>query len=515
MNPLPIPETPAVACELEAGATGQTQDALPEVDRQPQPLPSVPLFRADLLPNSLRVWCEDAAEGLQVPLDFIAVPAMVALAGAIGRSVGVSMKQHAHWIELPILWGCVVGRPSSGKSPALAPVRRMLDRLASEERQEYESAQHDYQARALVATAAKANAKKTMRDALKKGDKSAAQAAAKDALFKCEPPKEPRIVVNDGTIEKIGELLNANPRGLVQIRDELAGWLALMDREGREGDRAFWLECWNGNGSFTTDRIGRGTVRIEACAVSIIGGIQPGKLGEYVLGAVRGGCLDDGLMQRFQLAVYPDPPSNWFYSDRPPDPAAEKLAWETLKRLRKLDTSTIGAERAEWCDVPFLRFNREAQDLFIEWQTTLMQRLRGGDESPWLESHLVKFPSLVGRLALVLHLADNFTGPITADTLARALNWCEYLERHARRLYAPATDRGLSAAHLIIKRRSDIGAIFTARDIYRRCWSGLADAKGVQEALDILLEYGHLFLNPSTPDASGGRPSVTYEWRAA
>ena len=498
---------------LETVKPRPTQVSEPEP--LPSPLPAVPSFRADLLPDAVRVWCEDVADGLQVPLDFTAVPAMVSLAGAIGRSIGLSMKQRDHWVERPILWGCVVGRPSSGKSPALAPSRRMLDRLAGEERHTYELAQRDYEAHALMADARKANAKKTIQAALKKGDESAAQAAAEDAAFEDEAPTEPRIVVNDGTVEKIGELLNANPRGLVQFRDELAGWLASLDREGREGDRAFWLECWNGNGAFTTDRIGRGTVRIEACAMSILGGMQPGKLGQYVRGAVRGGFADDGLIQRFQLAVYPDLPTSWTYTDRTPDPDAERQAWETFKRLRTLDPDSINAEHAEWCDVPFLRFDDEAQGLFIEWMTAHMTHLRSGDESAWIESHLAKYPGLVGRLALVLHLADGHTGPVTGDTLARALNWCDYLEGHARRMYAPVTNTGLSGAHLMLRHRSDTGDTFTARDIYRRGWSGLTDAGAVQDALDVLAEHGHLHAVPCGPDDTGGRPTVTYAWRAA
>ncbi len=481
----------------------------------PSPLPNVPTFNAALLPDAVRVWCEDAAEGLQVPLDFTAIPAVVALAGAIGRSVGLAMKRKNPWIERPMLWGCVIGRPSSGKSPALNPARRMLDRLAGEERHAYESARREFDARSMVADANKANAKDAIKRALKSGDTAKAQAEADAAQFDDEAPTEPRIVANDATVEKLGELLNANPRGLVQFRDELAGWLALLDREGREGDRAFWLECWNGTGSYTVDRIGRGTIRIEACAMSILGGMQPGKLGEYVRGAVRGGFADDGLIQRFQLAVYPDLPSNWRYTDRTPDPAAEAHAWATFQRLRTLNPDAIGAERAEWCDVPFLRFDDEAQELFVEWFTAHMQRLRAGDEPAWMESHLAKYPGLVGRLALVLHLADGYSGPIVADTLARALNWCEYLSGHARRIYAPATDSGLAGAHLILKRRADIGEPFTARDIYRRGWSGLADAEATEAALDVLVEYRHLRTVEAEPGALGGRPSVTYAWTAA
>jgi hypothetical protein len=500
---LALPRLPA--CEPETPSRMQAPQPLPD------PLPPVPAFDALLLPQSVRAWCADAAEGLQVPLDFTAIPAMVALAGAIGRGIAVAMKEHGRWYERPVLWGCVIGRPSSGKSPALAPARRMLERLTAEERKAHDLAMQDYMARSLVAEGAKANAKKAIQFALKKNDQGGAEAAAKVAAFDEPPPSEPRIVVNDATVEKLGELLNANPRGLVQFRDELAGWMANLDREGRESDRAFWLECWNGTGAFTFDRIGRGTIPIEACAMSILGGMQPGKLAEYVRGAIHGGFGDDGLMQRFQLTAYPDVPASWHYTDRPPNPQAEAEAWSTFQRLRSLSPDAIGAEHSDACDVPFLRFDGEALELFIEWQTELMQRLRAGDEPAWLESHLSKYRALAGRLALVLHLVDNTGGPIPADTLARALDWCAYLEGHARRVYAPATDAGLMAAHALLRKRRELGEEFTARDVYRRGWSGLADAESVADALELLGEYGHLAAKPSRSD-TGGRPSVSYAW---
>lgn len=504
------PEATAASVEALPLVHALRAEAMPEP--LPDPLPKVPTLDLALMPASVRAWCEDAADGLQVPADFTAIPAMVALAGAIGRNVAVSMKQHGRWYERPVLWGCVIGRPSSGKSPALAPARRMLERLAADERKAHESAMREHEARALLAEAHKANARDGIRKAMKVGDTLKAEGLAASIAADDEAPTEPRIVVNDATVEKLGELLNQNPRGLVQFRDELAGWLASLDREGREGDRAFWLECWNGTGAFTVDRIGRGTVRIEACAVSILGGMQPGKLAEYVRGAIRGGFSDDGLIQRLQLAVYPDLPASWRYRDDAPNPRAEAEAWATFQRLRTLTPDAIGAELSDSCDVPFLRFDGEAQQLFIEWQTDLMKRLRAGDEPAWMESHLAKFPALAGRLALVLHLADKGVGAIRADTMARALDWCGYLEGHARRIYAPAIDNGLSAAHALLRKRAELGESFSARDVYRKGWGGLTDPDTVAEALTVLRDYGQL---SESAMSTGGRPIILYTWRAA
>ncbi len=486
--------------------------APPPAQPLPDPLPPAQAFAPEMLPDALRGWCMDAADGLGVPLDFLAVPAIVACAAAIGRVVAVRPKVQDRWIERAILWGALIGRPSAGKSPALAPARRMLARLEAGESKEHAERLRDFQADQAVAGAAAENAKKAMRAAIKAGDSAKAQALARDATApEMQAPQEPRLVVSDATVEKLGELLNANPRGLLMVRDELTGWLASLDREGRECDRSFWLECWNGTGPFVVDRIGRGTVRIGACAVSVLGGIQPGKLAEYVRGAVKGGMGDDGLMQRFQLAVYPDLPASWRYRDAAPSATCEMRAHETFQRLRAITPEFIGATHGDGFDLPWLPLTDDARALWIEWQGELMPRLRSDAEPAHMESHLAKFPALACRLALVLHLIDATNGPVTGEAMARALDWCTYLESHARRIYAPLADGGLSAAHALLRKRKELPEVFTARDVYRKHWGAL-DQDAAAEALDVLKEYGHVIEHP--PEQGTGRPSARYTWRA-
>jgi hypothetical protein len=118
---------------------------------------------------------------------------------------------------------------------------------------------------------------------------------------------EQRYIVNDTTVEKLGELLNHHPNGLLLFRDELSGFLHTLDRAGHENDRAFYCEAWHGTDAYTYDRITRGTLHIRAACLSVLGGLQPGPLERY-LREVFGGGGDDGLIQRFQLAVWPDVP---------------------------------------------------------------------------------------------------------------------------------------------------------------------------------------------------------------
>src|SRR4051812_35343059 len=56
-----------------------------------------------------------------------------------------------------------------------------------------------------------------------------------------EEPQAPRLRQNDITIEKVATLLaTAAPKGLLIVRDELAGWLGGMNQYHDAG-RAFWI----------------------------------------------------------------------------------------------------------------------------------------------------------------------------------------------------------------------------------------------------------------------------------
>jgi hypothetical protein len=72
------------------------------------------------------------------------------------------------------------------------------------------------------------------------------------------------------------------------------GWWSTLDRAGREGERAFCLQAWNGDTGHTVDRIGRGTIHVEACCMSMLGGIQPARLRSYLVDAVQDGPGNDG-----------------------------------------------------------------------------------------------------------------------------------------------------------------------------------------------------------------------------
>ena len=88
-----------------------------------------------------------------------------------------------------------------------------------------------------------------------------------EAAPRYTPPAAKRYLVNDTTVEKLGELLNHNPNGLLLFRDELSGFLHMMDRPGHENDRAFYCEAWNGTGAYTYEGYPVDVHRSGLCAV--------------------------------------------------------------------------------------------------------------------------------------------------------------------------------------------------------------------------------------------------------
>ena len=500
----------AVAADPEQNA--RAREAWREPTPLPDALPPVDPFDAELLPVALRGWVMDIAHRMQCPADFPAVAALVALSSLIGARAVVQPKARDDWQVVPNLWGAVVGRPGVKKSPALGEALKPLQRLQANEFELWQAA-HDVWALdcKVMAMQGDANEKKA------KGLAGKDPAAARALLEPVDTPAEPtarRFVVNDATVEKLGELMQQNPWGTLSYRDELYGLLTGLDKHGQEGARAFMLQSYDGNQGYTFDRIGRGTVHIPRVCLAMIGGIQPGRIQEYVRGAVAGGSADDGLLQRFGLTVWPDTAGDFVHVDQWPDTPARQTAWAVFERLAEL-APVNDADPQVW------RFSPEAQALFVEWLVPFETELRGDDLHPAMVSHLSKYRKLIPALALVFALIDtpDSGSVIHQGELLRALAWGDYLRTHANRLYAAAvipetTDAVTLLSRIRAGKLTDRDGVildsFTPRLVAQKCWAGLATPDAVRKAADVLAEYDHLRQEVQQIGATGGRPSDRY-----
>jgi hypothetical protein len=505
--PLPEEEVRMIARSVSrypAGGNGDCRSLAPSDWPEPEPLggelPPVQECDLRMLPDGLCPVIEDTADRMQVPLDFPAIVSVIALAGATNGRASIQPKAaDTTWHVVPNLWGGIVAPPGLLKSPTISTITRPLTQIEAFWRAEHDSAVSEYELQKEEAELRKA----AWRDQFK-----AAQKNGKDVPIRpdvsIQAPVQRRLITQDATAEKLHEILRDNPAGVLVIRDELSSWLATLDKPGREGERGFFLQAWNGDTGYTMDRIGRGTIHVDACCVSILGGIQPSRLRNYIADTLQDGPFNDGLLQRFQLLVYPDVVAAWHYVDRPPLQAAAAQAERLYHRLAHLDSATPST----------FRFAPGAQELFIEFLTELERSLRSNGLHPALMSHLAKYRSLMPSLALLFELADGGAETVSLTQAQKAAAFCEYLESHARRIYSMIISPERQAA-AELGRRLDDGwkhdeGVFTVRDVYQNDWRGLETPDSVRRAAAILEDADWIRAMPMETKSAAGRPSERY-----
>ncbi len=492
--------------------------ASPEGWHSPLPLhsdlPQVEPFYQELLPLALRPLVLDIAERMQVPVDYPAVALVLCVAGVVNRRAMIQPKTNdIGWIVVPNLWGGIVAPPGFMKSPVIQAATSPLNQIQSRWRREHADALLHYEQENEEFQLRHAAWKEQYKSSSKGGKPAPERPTDKPVM-----PKSRRLIVNDSTFEALHETMSENPAGILMIRDELTGWWSTLDRAGREGERAFSLQAWNGDTGHTIDRIGRGTIHVEACCMSMIGGIQPGRLRSYLVDALKDGPGNDGLIQRFQLLVWPDTAPEWVYLDRIPNEAAEESAAIIFRSLLELDEENPAR----------FRFDPAAQELFIEWWAGLEAKVRSDELHPALVSHLSKYRSLMPSLALLFELVDRasidgFVGSLLAgrdnfvslEHTRQAAAFCDYLESHARRVYScvetPQLRAARELAEKIKSRKVGANGAFSCREIYLKGWSGLDSPEAVKQAAEVLSDAHWLRALPSEPRPLGGRPPDRYE----
>ena len=500
----------------------QATHSWPKPKAMPTGLLPVDPFNLDFIPDALRPWIEDVANRLQCPADYVAVAAITALGSVIGRRIGIKPQRKTDWIETPNLWGLFIGRPGMLKSPAMMEALKPIHWLEAECAKRNQAAQDEYVAelnafklrKEVAISLKKKELKKSIVD-LNTFKRLAEEAAAEIGLVEPTAPIPIRYRTNDSSYEAIGELLIANPGGILVERDEIISLLKHLDRDDQAAARGFYLSGWSGLQPYTFDRIGRGTRHVEAICIAVLGNTQPARISEYVRRANLGGAGGDGLIQRFGLMVWPDASPDWRNVDEYPDGNAREAARQLFNRLSKMDTNAAlkaGALKGEYDNIPYLRFDDDAATDFIGWREDLKTRVRSGELSPAFEGHLAKYRKLVPALALINHLADQGQGPVSQKALLRALAFASYLESHAKRVYGSALESELAAAKAILKhiRNGDVTDGFTARDVHQRGWAHLTEREQVGAGLNLLVELDHLMIVERTTGPLGGRRRCTY-----
>ena len=301
------------------------------------------------LPPLAAQWCREITRPMFSPIEFAVVPLLTALGGCLGNAVVVQPKQNDdRWRVVPNLFGCVVGKPGATKTPVAQATLAPLYTIAAEWSKEHQERLADYEAKLADYESAMDRWKADCKSARKDGGQDPPK-----PTHPGDPPIEPRITTGFASTEKMIELAQQNPDGLICMSDEIAGWLASMTMAGHDMERTFWLSGWDGNSPYDYDTKSGGHQHVDHLTLSVIGGIQPGKLRGILQSIIDDPTQNDGLMERLQLFAWPDPITEWEYVDERPDALlamkVEALFSEVLSLRNSLDSPRT------------LRFDSDAQ----------------------------------------------------------------------------------------------------------------------------------------------------------
>lgn len=431
-------------------------------------LPPVPPFPLDALPERLAEFVADVAGATNSPPDFAGGYAVAIAAGTTGATRAAAIKD-GH-VQRGSVYLAAVGVKGGGKSPALELVAAPV---------------YDEQAR------------------LKRlGGKT-------------------KAFTSDVTAEKLARMMQDNPRGVLMVRDELAGWLLSFNQYkagGKGSDRQFFLSAWTG-APVAVDRKGKekdgddGEIYVRWPCLSVVGTIQPSVLDRFRADA------DDGFYDRM-LFCYPDelPMTGEKWLTVCPARAADWAdALRNLRGVGMIDGSTEGPRPL------FMRLDEGGRAGWESWTHSVAAMVNAPDFDEVLRGPYVKLAGYAARLALTSHMLRGAYGEggmlsdlnapvpvLDGESMRRGISLGTYFLGHAVRVWTAAgLDNRFGPARKLLRWAGAQGQPFTRRDAHRAMFRQFPTADTLDAPLALLMQHGFLrFQSPAaTPNVAPQKPA--------
>lgn len=441
---------------------GNQFEELPEEPpvRLPPPPPKFPL---DALPRTLRTWALTIADWLQTPPEVPATFALAAISGAIGNTYRIAPRRT--FKRSALVWSGVVAPPGVvKKTPSLEAATQPIHDHQQELYRQFRAERAQYEEELSEWTATPKP---------ERGDKPV-------------PPTFRHALVNDVTVEKLAQILDQTPRGLMLEHDELIGWVNAMNqyRGGAGSDRQHYLSIW-GNHPIKVDRKSSPEpIYIRHPYVAITGGIQPAM--------IRHLPSHDGLFERV-LWCWPTPPKMTLPTESEPSSAPILDYALLLHNLLHLEFQQ-GEEGPRPHLVGMTPRARELWD-----QLDQERHIDVINADPERASRVAKMDGQAASLTLILHLVRFQTGEWMQDdhyaeenSVQGGWDLASYYQAQAERIFELAGGSEVDELGNRILRWMDRRNLThtTARDVRRATLPGLERNSLIEAALENLEDHG-------------------------
>lgn len=439
----------------------------------------LPEFPIHLLNPKAQNLIDRTARGAGVTPAHVAVPFIGILSSLLGTARRV--RATSSWLQPMTCWSTVVGYSGTGKTPGLNVTKRCLKQVERDGKNADDAKRRAHETKKESASATRAAWQKAVKDAIEVNRPAPQMPTEAADPGKFVPPK---LYVSDGTIEQLGELLQARPQGILFLRDELSGLFTNMSRYSSGQDNEFWLEAWNGN-SFNVERMGR-TLHVDHLLIGIAGGMQPDKLVKSFEGD------HDGMYARV-LFSWPTEPACPTLSDDALE--IEPDIQNAIGRVNNLAEFTEEG-RLVIRDVPL---SSEAEDEFSQFAQYVYAQKDAfeGREREWWAKTTAHVLRLSGALAYLPWAIDGGQQPaaVNRDAMASAIEMVRgYFWPHARACLRQIglTERHANARRVLRWLRTAHKAEVSREEVRRDALSQKLDADGTTVLLSGLCRSGWL-----------------------
>lgn len=385
-------------------------------------------FPAQAMPEALKRLIEVASKSQGYPKSFIAVPILTVLGAAIGGYTKVEINPGHQ--QKPNLFTAVIGESGSGKSPAQAIAVSPIIHLQETLKEEVDN--HNRKIKAEI--------KELKR--LKKNKLNKKDSRIDDDLREAQKDlrKYSVLYVNNATTEALLSIHQENPKGVIQIFDELSALVTGMNqyKGGKGDDRQFWLTAWSGR-EFIKVRKGKNAYEgmeihgLKETCISVTGGIQPAEITK-IIGKNRE-ASSDGFAQRFLMAYPGQYPR--FYQDN------EGVPQYLIDAYKQLFTNVYQYGEEGKIKTKILKLTREAKQIWINGFNYLQKEIMDGKVSKVESEAWKKLPSQAARIALIIHVvrlvSEQYVDEdIDQKSMAMAWELINYFKACFRKVYKKA-----------------------------------------------------------------------------
>lgn len=384
---------------------------------KPPPEFDTSVFTGDL--KFLGTYAADIAELKGVDAGIPALSILTALSAWVAEPWRVQVKAvDISWQEAGRLWCCILGPSACGKTVGMdiaTKPARDLDKLAAKEGAHlYAKYKSDCRVRELQVADYE---KRAAQNKLNPGE---------EMPKPVDPPELDFRLYGDANKEGLRSRLELCNKSWLYT-SELAQWLSSFGRyaatgkDAAAGDRAFFLQAWDG-GEPPPDLRQSREIHMKSLSTVILGGITPSSL-RSSLGSAT--LHEDGLAQR--LIVY-NARLQVEDTDALQDADTLEKVTRTLHNLRAMRPDN---------DAP-LKLAADAYQYFRQFINEIQTQADNGMYSSACSSGILKFRSHAVRLALILHLTMRAANnqecargeTIPLETLKMACDICRQLIDH-------------------------------------------------------------------------------------